>query len=190
MNKRVVIITVLVLFLAAAASAFLRKPDAPREVLNNTNSMIISSLAFENNESIPKKYACDGENVNPLLLIGGVPEEAKSLVLFMYDPDIPDSAKEKLGIEKFDHWTVFNIPPETDEIREDDTPPGIQGLNSAGKNEYTGPCPPQGEHRYFFELYALDSELSLGEEATQGIIEDAMVGHIIEKAELIGLYKK
>ncbi len=157
-------------------------------------TLTFTSSAFLHNEKIPAKYTCDeNRKLSPPLSISGVPEGAKSLVLIMDDPDIPNVFKESRGIEAFDHWILFNIPPETQEIVEG-TFVGIQGINSAGNTEYTGPCPPPeyepSEHRYIFSLYALDTELSLSVGATKGEVLSAMQGHILEQAELIGLYKR
>ena len=120
--------------------------------------MKISSTAFEHEGKIPLKYSCDGENVSTPLDIADVPEGAKTLVLIMDDPDIPDFVKQKFGIEKYDHWVFFNIDPKTTQMKEGEQP-GTPGKNSAGEAKYTGPCPPDREHRYFFKLFALDNEL-------------------------------
>ncbi|MFH1376629.1 MAG: YbhB/YbcL family Raf kinase inhibitor-like protein [Candidatus Woesearchaeota archaeon] len=152
--------------------------------------MKLTSTAFKDNEDIPSKYTCDGENINPELKIENVPKNAESLVLIMDDPDIPDFVKEKFGIDVYDHWVVFNISPTTYLIGEDTEPSGIDGKNSSGKIGYTGPCPPDREHRYFFKLYALDIKLNLPEGSIKKEIEIAMKNHIIEKTELIGKYKR
>jgi hypothetical protein len=153
--------------------------------------MIIESFAFKNGEEIPSRFTCDGEGINPELSFSGVLAEAKSLALIMEDPDIPDFAKKRLKAEVFDHWVMWNIPPKTTEINQGNVPiNAIVGLNSAGKNEYAGPCPPDREHRYFFKLYALDALLSLDKNATKKDVLDAMQGHILEQAELIGKYER
>ena len=151
--------------------------------------MRISSPVFVQNGHIPSKYTCDGENVNPPLKIDFVPTLAKSLALIVDDPDIPDFVKEKFHIQVFDHWTAFNISPDVREISEGEEP-GTMGKNGRHLTGYTGPCPPDREHRYFFKLYALDKKLELKEGATKAQVEEAMKGHILEKAELIGLYEK
>jgi Raf kinase inhibitor-like YbhB/YbcL family protein len=145
--------------------------------------MKISSPAFENNSKIPEKYTCDGENINPPLKIEGVPKEAKSLVLIVDDPDAP--------MGTFLHWLVWNIPPETNLIGENSLPEGaVQGKNDFGKENYGGPCPPFGTHRYFFKLYALDKILDLPAGSSLKEIEKAMEGHILDQAQLIGLYQR
>lgn len=167
-----------------------------------TSTLQLASSAFENNGKIPAKYTCDlpaqaGDNqdLNPPLSISGAPETAKSLVLIMDDPDVPKALRLD---GTYDHWIVFNIPPpapnSTLEIAEGGPVPGTVGRNSSGKNAYTGPCPPPdyepSEHRYFFKLYALDSGLQLSEGALKEEVERAMKGHILEKAQLIGRYKR
>lgn len=142
--------------------------------------MKLISSAFENNGDIPSKYTCQGEDVNPPLEIEDIPENTKTLVLIMDDPDAP------MGV--WDHWVVWNIKP-INKIEENSSP-GIQGTNDFGKNDYGGPCPPSGKHRYFFKLYALDTELDIDVSAHKKDIEKIMEGHILEKAELIGLYEK
>ncbi len=148
------------------------------------------SSTFAHNGKIPSKYTCDGENINPALKIEQVPANAKSLVLIMDDPDIPNFVKEKYHIEVWDHWIVFNIPPSTTEVGEGASPPGVMGKNTSSKNTYGGPCPPDKEHRYFFKLYALDTTLNLPEGSTKKQVEEAIHGHILEKAELVGRYQK
>lgn len=146
--------------------------------------MKITSPAFGNNQSMPSKYTCDGEDINPPLEFHDVPTGAKSLVLLMDDPDAP------VGI--WDHWVVYNIPPTVTLIEEGKEPEGSIGLTTSGSAAYEGACPPNGQHRYFFKLYALDGILSFAEanNVTKKMVEDAMKGHIIEKAELIGLYNR
>ena len=151
------------------------------------------SSVFDNNKWIPERYTCDGQNINPKLIIEGVPEEAKSLVLIVDDPDIPNEVKEKMRIKIFDHWVLFNIPPDIDKIEEDSFV-GIQGKNSKEENKYTGPCPPPKfepkVHRYFFKLYALNKTLDLNSNANKFDVENAMKNHIIDKVELVGVYSR
>ena len=103
--------------------------------------MRLISSTFEHNGSIPSKYTCDGENINPPLIIGDVPSTTKSLVLLMIDPDISESAKKMHNIEVWDHWIVFNIPPTIKEIKENEKPKGLVGKNTRGNVSYGGPCP-------------------------------------------------
>ena len=143
--------------------------------------LTVKSPSFQHISPIPKKYSCDGEGTNPPLTIEGIPKEAKTLALVIDDPDAPGGT--------FDHWVVWNISPFTTKITEHSVP-GIEGLNSARKQGYTGPCPPSGSHRYFFKVYALNTELNLGPKTTKRDLEKAMQGHIVAKGELIGLYHR
>ena len=143
-------------------------------------TMRLKSPAFEHNTSIPSRFTCEGDDINPALIIEDVPKTAQSLALIMDDPDAP--------MGTWVHWVVFNIPVST--RIEENSAPGTLGMNTARKLEYHGPCPPSGTHRYFFKLYALDTILTLKEGASKAALEKAMEGHTIDKAELIGLYKK
>lgn len=151
--------------------------------------MKLSSPVFDHGGKIPSKYTCDGENVNPPLVMSGIPAGTKSMALLMDDPDIPDAAKKNYNIEVWDHWVIFNMPPIPQSITEGKVQ-GILGRNTRGKNEYGGPCPPDREHRYFFKLYALDMMLPLSEGASKKEVEEAMRGHIIAQAELMGRYER
>lgn len=152
--------------------------------INQPKNMKITSPAFEENANIPAKFTCDGENINPPLALSAVPPEAKSLALILDDPDAPVAGG-------FVHWVIFNFDPKTAAIAENSVPAdGTQGKNGAGQPRYTGPCPPSGTHRYFFKIFALDSELSLDSSATREDVLQAMAGHILDQAELIGLYKR
>ena len=150
--------------------------------------MRITSPAFGDHQLIPSLYTCDGSGFNPPLHFSDIPLEAETLVMIMDDPDVPKELKPD-GV--FDHWVVFNIDPTIREFPENETPPGIESVNSAGNNTYAAACPPQSSHRYFFKLYALDVQLELEyEEATKKAVEEAMQGHIISYAELIGIYQR
>ncbi len=145
--------------------------------------LTISSPAFENNQSIPAKYTCDGTNVNPPLKIGNVPPESKSLALILDDPDAPGGT--------YVHWILWNINPGVGEIKEKSVPEGaVQGKNDFKKNSYGGPCPPSRAHRYLFKIYALDSQLKLDPKSTKVDLETAMEGHILARGELVGVYKR
>lgn len=147
--------------------------------------MKLTSKAFNHAEPIPQLYTCDGANISPPLSISDVPQNAKSLVLILEDPDVPTYIRED---RMFDHWIVFNIPPNTTEIKENEEPQGIHGLGTGNTLDYYGPCPPNGEHRYFFKLFALDTKLTLAEKSTKKEVEKAMEGHVLAKTELMGLY--
>ncbi len=143
--------------------------------------MSISSPAFAQEEAIPTQFSCDGENVSPELAWTGVPEGTASLVLIVDDPDAP------VGV--WDHWILFNIAPDTTGIPQGSTA-GTDGSNSWDRTGYGGPCPPSGTHRYFFKLYALDTTLDLTEGSYKWAIEDALEGHILAYAELMGTYAR
>lgn len=143
--------------------------------------MDIASVEFENNESIPSKFTCQGDGINPELKISGVPSNAKSLVLIVDDPDAP--------IGTFTHWVVWNIDPKISIIKENSIP-GTEGSNSIGKTGYIGPCPPSGTHRYLFKLYALDSMLDLHTGADKSQLEAEVARHELARAELVGTYQK
>lgn len=149
--------------------------------------MKLTSTVFENGGKIPAKYTCDGKNINPPLTISEVPSSAKNLVLIMDDPDVPKHLR-KDGM--WDHWIVFNIPPSLTEIQEGEEPQGIHGMGTGGNLNYYGPCPPDREHRYFFKLYALDTELNLPPKATKQEVERAMEDRIIAKTQLMGKYER
>jgi Raf kinase inhibitor-like YbhB/YbcL family protein len=145
--------------------------------------MKLTSPAFTHNSLIPKKYTCDGEDINPPLLITNVSKEAKSLALIVDDPDAPRGT--------WTHWTVWNINPGSPEIIEDSIPSGaVLGMTDFGEPGYGGPCPPSGTHRYFFRLYALDAKLELQQGVSRKELERAMAGHILSEVELIGLYRR
>jgi hypothetical protein len=152
--------------------------------------MKIISSAFENNSKIPAKYTCDGENINPPLSFSDIPANAKSLVLIVDDPDAPNETASNAA-DAFVHWILFNIDPETIELKENSSLQGqaLRGKTSAGKTDYVGACPPSGTHRYFFKLYALDTVLNLTN-SDKATLEKEMQGHILDSAELIGLYSR
>lgn len=152
--------------------------------------MKIQSIVFKDGGEIPKLYTCDGNKINPPLSFSDVPFKAKSLALIVYDPDIPESAKQNMNIDVWDHWVVFNIPHDIRNIEENTTPIGIYGRNTNGNNTYTPPCPPYGVHRYIFDLYALDTMLSLPKGASRLDVLEAIQGHILDQAELIGTYQR
>jgi len=142
----------------------------------------ITSPAFEHEGKIPSKYTCDGKDISPPLRFEDVPKGAASLALVMDDPDAP--------MGTFDHWVVWNIPPETRSVEEGREPSGVQGKTSFGRMGYGGPCPPRGVHRYFFKLYALDTVLNLPAGSRKKDLEEAMKGHVIEQAVLMGKYSR
>ena len=144
--------------------------------------MDITSPSFKNNGIIPEKHACEGENLSPALNFDNVPKAASTLVLIVVDPDAPCGT--------FDHWIVWNIPADSKGIEEGQK--GLtSGLNSYLVSRYKGPCPPIGSsHRYFFKLYALDTKLKLPSRVNKKQLMAAMQEHIIDKAELIGIFQR
>jgi hypothetical protein len=143
--------------------------------------LTVKSSVFEAGKLIPKKYTCDGQDINPPLAIEGIPKEAKTLVLALDDTDAPNGT--------FDHWIVWNIPASMNKIAENSVP-GKEGFNSTRQTGYMGPCPPSGTHRYFFKVYALDAELDLSLGSRKKDAEKAMHGHVLAKGELMGLYHR
>lgn len=143
-------------------------------------NMKLTSPAFKDNEFIPKRFSGEGEDVNPALVIENIPPGTKSLALIVDDPDAP--------MGTWVHWLLYDIPV-TARI-EENTIPGKQGIQSARGVNYHGPYPPSGTHRYFFRIYALDRELGLKEGMGRPELEKAMQGHILGKAELVGLYRR
>ena len=144
----------------------------------------LKSTAFKDGAPIPAKYTCDGDDVNPFLEIKNPPERTVSFALIVDDPDATR------GIP-FDHWLLWNIPPNTQYISEDNIPQGaVQGTTDFGTAKWGGPCPPAGNapHRYVFTLYALDATVALSTGATKEELIKLMEGHILGKAELVGLY--
>ena len=144
--------------------------------------MNCTSPIFNEGETIPSKYTCDGLNIPPTLIFSDVPKNAKSLALIFEDLDAA------IGI--FTHWIVWNIPPTVKKIADGEKITYPQGKNSAMKNSYVGPCPPSGKHRYFFKIFALDTMLDLKSGADKKSLEKMMQGHIIDQAQLMGLYSR
>jgi len=153
----------------------------------NAMEMRLSSPTIRHGEPIPEKHSCDGEDVSPALAWEGVPEDAKSLALVVDDPDAP------LGT--WDHWIVFNIPPGVKGLKEGAgkghlPSQALHGRNSWKRNDWGGPCPPQGRHRYYFKLFALDAMLELSPGASKAELLEAMDSHILARAELMGTYER
>ena len=143
----------------------------------------ISSPAFQHNGHIPAKHTCDGANVNPELIIENVPAGTKSLALIMEDPDAP------AGL--WVHWAVWNINPNIGKLAAHAEPrEAVIGKNSWGHNQYGGPCPPSGTHRYMFRMFALDTTIDIPGTSGKEDLEAAMEGHVLSEALLTGLYSK
>ena len=182
----------IIIAITLAALAFYIHQDLSQQIDEETLTatikqfnMKLTSPAFVQGGKIPAKYTCDGENINPPLAISGVPLTAKSLVLIMEDPDAIKPAGKI-----WDHWVVYNMSPEISSIREGQQPLGDWGVGTNNSQKYSGPCPPDGEHRYFFKLYAVDTRLDLKLGATKQTVLQAVQGHTIETAELVGTYNR
>jgi Raf kinase inhibitor-like YbhB/YbcL family protein len=156
----------------------------------------ITSTAFQNGEPIPKQYTGEGQDLSPQLAWSGVPEGTKQLALICDDPDAPTP-------EPWVHWVIYNIPPDTAELPEgtvktiqlSDPPGAVQGTNSWPSGQtigYRGPMPPprHGVHRYFFKLYALDTELDVEPGAAKVVLLQAMEGHVLDEGQLMGTYER
>jgi Raf kinase inhibitor-like YbhB/YbcL family protein len=141
----------------------------------------LTSSAFPPAGSIPAKYTCDGAGVSPPLQIAGVPAGSRGLALIVYDPDVPRSIKAD---GRYSHWVLWNLPPGLSTIEEHRS----GGVSEGGHAGYIPPCPPNGEHRYIFQLFALDK--SLGDEKIylEQDLRRVMQGHIVEQTELVGRY--
>lgn len=143
--------------------------------------MRLTSPAFSRGDPLPRHFAKEHGNTSPPLRFQDVPKAAKSIALIVNDPDAPRGT--------FTHWVLFNVPPETSELLENQTPAGaVSGRNDYGDVGYGGPRPPSGTHRYFFQAYALDTSLKLPPGATATEVEQAMETHVLENAELMGTY--
>jgi Raf kinase inhibitor-like YbhB/YbcL family protein len=154
--------------------------------------LMIESPAFEHEQSIPARFTCDGEDISPGLHWRGVPAATQTLALLVEDPDAPDPLAPQTI---FTHWIVYNLPPDSTGLDENVAEGGLPRGARFGKNDFErtrwgGPCPPVGEHRYYFKLYALDSPLPTARPFTRAALLDALEGHVIAYAELKGTYRK
>jgi Raf kinase inhibitor-like YbhB/YbcL family protein len=183
-DLRTAVCTLIMLIALCACQG--QQPE-PEPLLGPGVAMDLQSSAFEAGGMIPTKYTCDGQDVSPALSWSEPPVDTESLVLFCDDPDAPAGT--------WDHWVLFNIPAASRSLPESiATEPvidkaGVQGANSWGKIGYGGPCPPKGgEHRYYFRLYALDTNLDLEPGATRKDVEEALQGHVLAQGQLMGRY--
>lgn len=174
MNWRKIILISIIFLLIVVDSGCINERD------HNYGNMKIISDVFENNGFIPSRYTCDGDDIPPPLEFQNIPNDTVSLVIIMDDIDA----------NNFIHWLIWNIPSNVSGFKENKEISYPQGKNSFGNIGYGGPCPPMGVHHYMFKLYALNTMLNLKEGATRDMLENAMKGHIIEEAELIGLYSR
>ncbi len=163
-----------------------------RSYAEGTMTLNITSTVFTHQGEIPSTFTCQGADIAPPLNWDGVPEGTKSLALIVDDPDAPDPAAPRMT---WVHWVLYNLPPDCGGLPEgvasSGLPPGtLEGLNDWKRTGYGGPCPPIGRHRYFHKLYALDILLPDLKKPTKAILEAAMKGYVIAKAELVGTYLK
>ncbi|HEY7128701.1 MAG TPA: YbhB/YbcL family Raf kinase inhibitor-like protein [Nitrospira sp.] len=152
--------------------------------------MRISSNAFSHEGAIPPIYTCEGKDISPPISWSDVPPGTKSLALIVDDPDAPDPLAPKMT---WVHWVLYNLPPTSDGLPESvkALPAGAgEGVNDWKRTGYGGPCPPTGRHRYFHKLYALDTVLPDLKQPTKAKLEEAMKGHILSEARLMGTYQK
>ena len=151
--------------------------------------LILTSTAFTDGATIPKRYTCEGQDLAPPLAWTNAPAGTKSFALVVDDPDAPDPAAPK---RTWVHWVAYDIPPSATGFGEGGRlPAGARdGRNDWDRTGYGGPCPPIGRHRYFHKLYALDAVLGdLGQPA-KADLEKAMKGHVLAESRLVGTYEK
>lgn len=181
-------ICILVLVAALASSCQNRSSRINNKTEGGNMDIKVTSTAFQDQETIPKKYTCDGQKISPPLTWSGIPEDTKSIALIMDDPDAPRGT--------FVHWVLFNLPADTTEFPENVPNDRTlkngakQGTNSGGGIGYISPCPPSGTHRYYFKVYALDRELDLQPGIKEPELVKAMEGHILAKGQLMGKYTR
>jgi len=158
----------------------------------HTSSIQLTSTAFKQGGDIPARYTCEGDDSSPPLAWAGAPAGTKSFALVVDDPDAPDPAKPQ---RVWVHWVVYNLPANVAGLAENASRQGLpkgaaSGKNDFGKSVFGGPCPPIGRHRYFFKLYALDTELTGLSSPNKAGLTRAMQGHVLASAELMGTYQK
>jgi hypothetical protein len=155
-------------------------------------ALSLTSSAFAPGGEIPARHTCEGQDLSPALAWTGVPAETKSLALVVDDPDAPDPRAPKMT---WVHWVLYEIPPSAAGLPEGVSPSSLpagtrEGLNDWKRTGYGGPCPPIGRHRYFHKLYALDALLGDLRVPTKAKLEEAIKGHILASAEIVGTYQK
>jgi Raf kinase inhibitor-like YbhB/YbcL family protein len=180
--SRLAPLLLLALLAALAACGESQEAEEIGEPLS-TNLLRLTSPAFGEGETIPTRYTCDGEDVPPPLTWEDVPTGVNAYALIMDDPDAPAGT--------WVHWVLYDVPATVRELPDGEAAPaGTQGQNSWDEPGYGGPCPPSGEHRYFFKLYALDGELGLAPGADKETVLDAMQGHVLAQGQLMGVYAR
>jgi len=185
--KKILLVFIAVIIIAVIA--FMLSRSQTVGVTNNAsnqpsnfypNNMTLSSPAFQDGQILPKKYTCDGSNVNPPLQFSDIPAGTKSLALIVDDPDAPSG--------DFVHWLIWDMDPGLTAIAEGNAPTGTQGKTSTNSTGYVPPCPPSGTHRYTFKLYALDTLLGIPSAFGKEQLLAAMEGHILAQSKSVGLY--
>jgi Raf kinase inhibitor-like YbhB/YbcL family protein len=177
------------LFFAPLRFSAIHNARSPRQTGKPGPMLQLTSSSFQPEGNIPSQFTCEGKDISPELTWKNPPAGTKSFALIVHDPDAPVSGG-------FTHWVVYNLPANVAHIAQDAPKAeklpggGIQGKNDFGQVGYQGPCPPSGTHRYYFYLYALDTELNLQSGAGKNDVEKAIKGHVLEKAEFMGKYKK
>lgn len=158
--------------------------DGGNDHAPDTRTMYVTSNAYEENAPIPSKYTCDGDDTTPPWSLHEVPPDAVSLAAIFDDPDAPRGT--------WVHWIAWDLEPEDTQWAEgtDGAGLGTVGTNSWGNRFYGGPCPPSGTHRYILTVYALDARLGLAPGSDRDALDKAMVGHILEQAQLQGTYNR
>jgi Raf kinase inhibitor-like YbhB/YbcL family protein len=145
--------------------------------MSQATAFTLKSADFDGH--IPDKFTCHGGDTSPALSWENAPSNTQSFVLIMDDPDAP--------VGTWIHWVIYNIPASVTGF-EQGQQDGVGGLNTWGNQHYGGPCPPSGTHHYHFKLFALDTMLNLDEPAALKDVQKAMNGHVLDNADLIGLY--
>jgi Raf kinase inhibitor-like YbhB/YbcL family protein len=175
-----------------ASPLHLSAGEQPIETGGPTMGLSLTSTAFTHEGAIPARYTCEGDDLSPPLSWSGLPAGTRSLALIVDDPDAPDPAAPKMI---WVHWVLYNLPTSVTGLPEGidtpDLPAGtLEGLNDWKRTGYGGPCPPIGRHRYFHKLYALDTVLPDLKDPTKAKLEQAMRGHVLGEAQLVGTYRK
>lgn len=194
MPRPIKVLTFLLIVLPLAGCANrsqVTQPPPANTSTNNKAEIKLTSSAFSEGQPIPRAYTCDGVNISPPLEWSGVPKTARTIAIVCDDPDAPEAPGGA-----WVHWVLYNLPadniglvenlPATESLKAS----GFQGTNEFGKIGYGGPCPPSGTHRYFFHVYALDSELPLKAGATKAELMKAMEGHTLLQGQLMGTYRR
>ena len=157
-------------------------PQPPTPGTIRTKSLQITSPSFNQNDVLPAQFTCDGAGKSPALRFSGVPRGTRSLVLIVVDPDVPSSIKPD---GRYLHWALWNLSASRTEIVEGQR---ALGLNENGPGDYLPPCPPNGEHRYVFQLYAIDFVIGSASISSEADLRRVMDGHVLEQSELVGRY--